>query len=82
MAVRPKVIAEAGPVSAPGCLIHIGMPKTATTMLQHMVFAEHSEVCYLGKHSGAPNFSHEALKPWSASGSADGAQPSTGSQPI
>ncbi|MHA1566150.1 MAG: hypothetical protein ACTSX7_12625 [Alphaproteobacteria bacterium] len=30
-------------------LIHIGMPKTATTTLQRMVFACHSKVRYLGK---------------------------------
>jgi len=31
------------------CTIHVGLPKTATTMLQAHLFARHSEIEYLGK---------------------------------
>lgn len=36
-------------------LVHIGMPKTATKTLQWRLFAEHSEVFYLGRFDG-PHF--------------------------
>lgn len=35
---------------APLC-VHLGLPKTATTMLQEYLFAKHSQLNYLGKHS-------------------------------
>lgn len=34
-------------------VIHIGMPKTATTTLQRRLFSAHSEVFYLGRLDGA-----------------------------
>jgi hypothetical protein len=37
-------------------LLHIGMPKTATTMLQERLFAQHPQVDYLGKHKGPHKF--------------------------
>ena len=37
-------------------LLHLGMPKTATTMLQRCLFAKHPQVDYLGKHKGRPKF--------------------------
>ncbi len=33
-------------------VIHIGMPKTATTTLQSRLFSEHSEIFYLGRFDG------------------------------
>jgi len=33
-------------------VIHIGMPKTATTTLQRHLFAFHSEIYYLGRYEG------------------------------
>lgn len=33
-------------------VIHIGLPKTATTTLQWRLFAEHSEIFYLGRFDG------------------------------
>jgi len=35
-------------------LIHIGMPKTATKTMQWRIFAEHSEIYYLGRFDGKP----------------------------
>lgn len=35
-------------------VVHIGMPKTATKTLQWRIFAQHSEVFYLGRFDGAP----------------------------
>lgn len=35
-------------------VIHIGMPKTATKTLQWRIFAQHSEIFYLGRFDGAP----------------------------
>lgn len=35
-------------------IIHIGLPKTATKTLQWRLFAEHSEVFYLGRFDGGP----------------------------
>ena len=32
------------------CCIHVGLPKTATTMLQNHLFARHSQVDYLGTY--------------------------------
>jgi hypothetical protein len=34
-------------------VIHIGMPKAASTTLQHRLFAAHSEIYYLGRYDGA-----------------------------
>ncbi len=34
-------------------VIHIGMPKTATTTLQSRLFSAHSEIFYLGRYDGA-----------------------------
>ena len=34
----------------PSCCIHIGLPKTATTMLQDHLFVRHSQVEYLGTY--------------------------------
>jgi len=33
-------------------VIHIGMPKAASTTLQHRLFAAHSEIYYLGRYDG------------------------------
>lgn len=35
-------------------VIHIGMPKTATKTLQWRIFAQHSEIYYLGRFDGEP----------------------------
>ena len=35
-------------------VVHIGMPKTATKTLQWRIFAQHSEIYYLGRYDGAP----------------------------
>lgn len=40
--------------SGPRMLLHLGMPKTATTMLQQCLFAEHPQVDYLGNYKGRP----------------------------
>ena len=37
----------------PTPVIHIGMPKTATKTLQWRLFAEHSEIYYLGRFDGS-----------------------------
>ena len=33
------------------CVIHLGMPKTATSLLQENLFPNHSEIEYLGKYT-------------------------------
>lgn len=38
-----------GPVSVPTPILHIGLPKTATTMLQRAIFLRHTDIYYLGK---------------------------------
>lgn len=58
---HPSPIPTRHAADAPGCLIHIGMPKTATTMLQHAVFEHHPDVTYLGKFEGHPNYRDEDL---------------------
>lgn len=35
-------------------VVHIGMPKTATKTLQWRIFAQHSELFYLGRYDGEP----------------------------
>jgi len=35
-------------------VIHIGMPKTATKTMQWHIFAQHSEIYYLGRFDGEP----------------------------
>ena len=35
-------------------VVHIGLPKTATKTLQWRIFAQHSQVFYLGRFDGAP----------------------------
>lgn len=52
--------AQASPRRLP--LIHLGMPKTATTFLQSFVFALHSEVKYLGKFEGEKHFCSPAMQ--------------------
>jgi len=44
-------------------IIHLGMPKTATTALQNLLFTKHSQVHYLGKldGNGVPKSVHAAL---------------------
>jgi hypothetical protein len=42
-------------------VIHIGMPKTATKTLQWRVFAEHSDIFYLGRYDG-PGFREKHRK--------------------
>lgn len=42
-------------------VVHIGMPKTATKTLQWRLFAEHSEIYYLGRYDG-PAFKAEHRK--------------------
>ncbi len=37
-------------------LIHLGMPKTATTFLQNELFADHSAITHLGKRQGNPHY--------------------------
>lgn len=50
------------PQPAPNTLIHLGMPKTATTFLQMYLFAQHSQVSYLGKFEGESLFVTPAIK--------------------
>jgi len=45
---------HAEPVSGRLPVIHIGMPKTATKTLQWCIFAQHSEIFYLGRYDGQP----------------------------
>src|SRR5690606_28018316 len=33
-------------------IVHLCMPKTATTMLQTHLFPNHSQIAYQGKHAG------------------------------
>ncbi len=40
---------ERGFEQATGCVLHIGMPKTATTTLQGFLFPKHSQVEFLGR---------------------------------
>jgi len=35
-----------------GFLLHIGLPKTGTTTLQHSLFTSHPEICFFGKYLG------------------------------
>ncbi|MDB4637745.1 hypothetical protein OAL44_02710 [Planctomycetaceae bacterium] len=43
-------------------LIHLGMPKTATTYLQWKIFKEHSQINYLGKQSSPEQFISPAVE--------------------
>lgn len=59
--------------------IHIGTPKTATTMLQQQLFARHPQVSFLGKFrnslkAGFPDPSVRAVVSW-LMGRADGCDP-------
>lgn len=56
----PHTHAKAMPQRTP--LIHLGMPKTATTFLQSFLFARHSEVTFLGKFEGETHFCSPAMQ--------------------
>ena len=45
-------------------IIHIGLPKTATTTLQNALFANHSQIFYLGKTLGSSAFKGCTTKEW------------------
>jgi len=46
--------------AGPCCCIHVGLPKTATTMLQAHLFPGHSQIEYLGKFPGRRNVFRDA----------------------
>ena len=37
------------------CCLHVGLPKTGTSLLQEHLFSQHSQIQYLGKYLGQPN---------------------------
>ncbi|MDO6746285.1 hypothetical protein [Gilvimarinus sp. 1_MG-2023] len=39
------------PPKLPPVILHVGLPKTATTTLQDTLFSQHPGICYLGKYS-------------------------------
>lgn len=42
--------------------IHVGVPKTGTTTLQRGLFAQHTQIVYVGKPYDNPSESHEACQ--------------------
>ena len=42
--------------------LHIGLPKTATTTLQHLLFSKHPQIEYLGKTYNNRHFKNHAIK--------------------
>ena len=45
------------------CAIHVGLPKTATTLLQAHLFPRHSQIAYLGKYiEGGSKFRDDAVR--------------------
>jgi hypothetical protein len=47
--IQPR--SSPGPAAAPRCCVHIGLPKSATTLLQDRFFPVHDQIEYLGKTS-------------------------------